>query len=92
LYHSSTADPASGNIAHVEYCAAKLSRGSDVLHIVYRPIDFPNRNPGFAKGDAVAVTGIDMAKDFGAVDGPDYWISDVKITKSVNNEVEAVRR
>ena len=88
LYHSSTADPASGNIAHVEYCGAKLSRGSDVLHIVYRPIDFPNRDPGFAEGNTVTVTGIDKVKDFGAVEGPDYWISDVKITKSANNSID----
>jgi hypothetical protein len=84
LYHSSTADPESGAIAHVEYCAAKMSRGTKVIHVVYRPIDFPNRNPGFAEGDTVTVSGIDKAKDFGAVEGPDYWISDIKVAKSVN--------
>ena len=82
LYHSSTADPASGYIFHVEYCAAKLSSGSDVVHIVYRPIDFPNRNPGFAKGDTVTVAGLEKARDFSAMDGPDYWIHDIKVIRS----------
>ncbi len=81
LYHSSTTDPTSGRIAHVEYCASRLSRGRDVLHIVYRPIDFPNRNPGFAKGDKVTIKGLDKAKDFGAMEGKDVWIYDVKIEK-----------
>ncbi len=45
LYHSSTSDPASGAMAHVEYCAARLSRGQEVFHVVYRPIDYPERNP-----------------------------------------------
>ncbi|MBM4154225.1 MAG: hypothetical protein FJ221_04265 [Lentisphaerae bacterium] len=84
LYHSSTVDPQSGFILHIEYCAAKLSRGSDVLHVVYRPIDFPGRNPGFAEGDTVIVGGIDKAKDFGAVEGNDYWISDIKVAQSAN--------
>ena len=84
LYHSSTADPESGYILHVEYCAAKLSSGPSVLHIVYRPIDFPDRNPGFAKGDTITVTGLDKAKDFGAVEGRDYWITHIKIAKSAN--------
>ena len=82
LYHSSTADPESGHIAHVEYCAAQLSRGPGVLHIVYRPIDFQNRDPGFAKGDTVTITGLEKAKDFGAVEGRDYWITDITIVKS----------
>jgi hypothetical protein len=82
LYHSSTTDPTSGNILHVEYCAAKFSRGSEVLHVVYRPIDFPKRNPGFSKGDAVYVTAQDKANDFGAVEGTDYWIHDVEIAKT----------
>lgn len=84
LYHSSTADPESGAIAHVEYCAARLSRGSDIVHVVYRPIDFPNRNPGFAEGDTVTVRGIDQAKDFGAVEGGDFWIADIKVARSAN--------
>jgi len=91
LYHSSTADPESGYIAHVEYCAAKLSSGPSILHIVYRPIDFPNRDPGFAKGDTVTVTGLDKAKDFGAVEGRDYWITHIKIAKSANKELETTR-
>lgn len=91
LYHSSTIDPESGYMAHVEYCAAKLSSGPSVLHIVYRPIDFPNRNPGFAKGDTVTITGLDKAKDFGAVEGRDYWITDIKIAKSANKELKATR-
>ncbi len=81
LYHSSTIDPASGGIAYVEYCGAKLSRGSDRLHLVYRPADFPDRNPGFARGDTVTLRGLDQAKDFGAMEGRDYWIHDVEVTK-----------
>jgi len=81
LYHSSSFDAESGNVFHVEYCAAKLTNGPNVLHIVYRPIDFPERNPGFAKGDSVTITGTDKAEDFGAVDGDDYWITDIEIAK-----------
>jgi len=81
LYHSSSFDTESGNVFHVEYCAAKLTDGPNVLHIVYRPIDFPQRNPGFAKGDSVTITGTDKAEDFGAVDGEDYWITDIEIAK-----------
>ncbi len=81
LYHSSTVDAQSGNIFHVEYCGAKLSNGAQTLHIVYRPIDFPNRNPGFQKCDLVSLSVLDKAKDFNAVDGPDYWINDIKVNK-----------
>jgi hypothetical protein len=84
LYHSSTIDPESGHVAHVEYCAARLSSGSSVRHLVYRPTDFPNRDPGFVKGDSVTITGLDRASDFGAVEGRDYWITDVGIAKSGN--------
>ena len=91
LYHSSTPDPESGFIAHVEYCAAKLSSGARVLHIVYRPIDFPNRNPGFAKGDTVTITGLDKARDLGAVEGRDYWIGDIEIAKSASREPKTAR-
>jgi len=79
LYHSSTRDPGSGAIYHVEYCGVKLTRGSEEIHLVYRPIDFPGRDPGFDKGDRVRIDGLDGAKDFGALDGPDYWISDVVV-------------
>jgi len=81
LYHSSTIDPQSGNMFHVEYCGAKLSKGDQTLHIVYRPIDFPNRNPGFQKGDLVSLSGLDKAKDYNTIEGRDYWIYDIKVNK-----------
>ena len=81
LYHSSTADPETGNLFHVEYCGAKMLRGTEELHVVYRPIDFPERNPGFAAGDRVSIGGLGQAEDYGAMDGPDYWITDLPITR-----------
>jgi len=84
LYHSSTIDSESGAMLHIEYCGAKLTRGSETIQIVYRPIDFAARNPGFAEGDRVTVDGLDGqggVEDFGGADGPDYWIYDVKVTK-----------
>jgi hypothetical protein len=81
LYHSSTIDPQSGHMFHVEYCGAKLSKGDQTLHIVYRPIDYPNRNPGFQKGDLVSLSGLDKAKDYNTVEGRDYWIYDIMVNK-----------
>jgi hypothetical protein len=81
LYHSSTVDAQSGSIFHVEYCGAKMSNGTQTLHIVYRSIDFPNRNPGFQKGDLVSLSGLDKAKDYNTVEGRDYWIYDIKVNK-----------
>ena len=80
LYHSSTLDPESGNFFHVEYCAARLVSGDRTIHIVYRPIDFPGRDPGFREGDAVVVEGLSAADDYGALEGRDYWITDLTIT------------
>ncbi len=84
LYYSSDVDPRSGNVAVVEYCGAKLSNGSDVLHVVYRPNDYPNRNPGFVKGDTVTIKGLDKAKDSGSFEGRDCRISDIEIAKLAN--------
>jgi hypothetical protein len=81
LYHSSTIDPQSGNMFHVEYCGAKLSKGDQSLHIVYRPTDYPNRNPGFQKCDLVSLSGLDKAEDYNAIEGRDYWIYDIKVHK-----------
>jgi len=81
LYHSSTIDPQSGHMFHVEYCGAKLSKGEQTLHIVYRPIDYPNRNPGFQKCDLVSLSGLDKAKDYNTIEGRDYWIYDIKVSK-----------
>ena len=81
VYHSSTANPQTGNIAHTEYCAAKLSNGPSLLHIIYRPADFPDRNPGFSRGDILKIMGMEKSEDFGAVEGLDFWIEDVKIIK-----------
>jgi len=46
--------------------------------------NYPNRNPGVAEGDTVTVSGLDKAKDFGAVDGADYWINDIHVAKTAN--------
>ena len=81
LYHSTAPDPATGNLFHVEYVAAELQQGTEVFHVVYRPIDYPDRNPGFGPGDQVRVSGLRSAEDFGAMDSPDFWITDLEISR-----------
>ena len=81
LYHSSTIDAESGAMLHVEYCGAKLTRGAETIRIVYRPIDFPRRDPGFAAGDRVTLEGLDEAKDLDSLEGRNVWIYDVKVAK-----------
>ena len=79
LYHATMIEPEAGFSYHVEYCGAKLTRGSQSITVVYRPMDFSERDPGFAAGDKVTVEGLDAAEDFGATDGVDYWIHDIKV-------------